>query len=168
MAFRLVEFNKNKDFLINYKFQVDKVNKSKDSRYDMIIGNDILHYNLGTDLMFSEEIIWWGNPHNPFNYDSIPMQTLGTLSDNDMCSMIYDLHTTSPILQQEEDRQRRILDAEYTKVDINDMVNGLDIAKASKTKLKQTLNKFPTLFGGGLGLLNIRPVEIELQPGSEP
>ena len=49
------------------------------------------------------------------------------------------------------------------------MVNGLDIAKASITKLKQTLNKFPTLFGGGLGLLDIRrPVDIELQPGSKP
>ena len=47
------------------------------------------------------------------------------------------------------------------------MVNGLDIAKASKAKLKQTLNKFPTLFGGGLDLLDIRPVDIELQPGSK-
>ena len=27
VAFRLVEFNKNKDLLINYKFQVDEVNK---------------------------------------------------------------------------------------------------------------------------------------------
>ena len=57
---------------------MDEVNKSKDSRYDMIIGNDILH-DLGIDLMFSEERIWWGNPHNPFDYDSIPMKTLGTL-----------------------------------------------------------------------------------------
>ena len=31
MAFRLVEFNKNTDLLINYKFQVDKVNNTKDS-----------------------------------------------------------------------------------------------------------------------------------------
>ena len=72
VAFRLIEFNKNKDLLINYKFQVDEVNKSKDSRYDMIIGNDILH-DLGIDLMFSKETIWWKNPHNP--YDSIPMKT---------------------------------------------------------------------------------------------
>ena len=53
-------------------------------------------------------------------------------------------------------------------MDIDDRVNGLDIAKASKTKLNQTLNKFPTLFGGGLGLLDIRPVDIELQSGSKP
>ena len=128
VAFRLVEFNKNKDFLINYKFQVDEVNKSKDSRYDMIIGNDILH-DLGIDLMFSEERIWWGNPHNPFDYDSIPMKTLGTFSDNETCSMIYDLHTTSPILQQEEDRHRRILDADYSKVDIDQIVNSLTLQK---------------------------------------
>ena len=162
MAFRLIEFNKNKDLLINYKFQVDEVNKTKDSRYDMIISNDILH-ELGIDLLFSEERIRWGNPRNPFDYDSIPMKTLGILSDNITCSMIYDLHTTSPILQQQQDRQTRILGADYSQVDINDMVNGLDIAKASKAKLKQTLNKIPTLFGGGLGLLDIKPVDIELQ-----
>ena len=75
----------------------------------MIIGNDIL-YDLGIDLMFSKERILWGNPHNPLDYDSIPMKTLGTLSDNEMCSMIYDLHTTSPILQQIEDKHRRILE----------------------------------------------------------
>ena len=89
-------------------------------------------------------------------------------SDKETCSMIYDLHTTSPILQQQQDRQRKILDVNYSKVDIDDMINGLKITKASKTKLKQTLNKFPTLFRGGLGLLNIRPVDIELQPGSKP
>ena len=44
----------------------------------------------------------------------------------------------------------------------------MDIAKATKKKLKQTLNKFPTLFGGGLGLLDIKPVDIELKPGSKP
>ena len=133
----------------------------------MIIGNDILH-DLGIDLMFSKERIQWGNPNNLFDYDSIPIKILGILSDKTTCSMIYDLHTTSPILQQEEDRQRRILDADYSKVDIDDMVNGLDIANASKAKLKQTLNKFPTLFGGRLGLLNIRPINIKLQPGSKP
>ena len=96
------------------------------------------------------------------------MKILGIMSDVKMCNMIYDLHTTSLILQQQQDRQTRILDADYSKVDIDNMVNGLDIAKASKTKLRQTLNKFPTLFWGGLGLLDIRPVGIELYPGSKP
>lgn len=40
---------------------------------------------------------------------------------------------------------------------------GLDIAKAIKLKLKKTLKKFPTLFGGGLGTLKMNPVNIKLK-----
>ena len=43
------------------------------------------------------------------------------------------------------------------------MVNGLDIAKATKHKLKATLKKYPTLFGGGLDTLDMQHVEIELK-----
>ena len=43
IVFRLVEFNKSKGLIINYMFQVDKLNKSKDSKYNMIIGSNILH-----------------------------------------------------------------------------------------------------------------------------
>ena len=45
---------------------------------------------------------------------------------------------TSLILQHQEYRQSKILDTNYSKVDIDNMVNGLDIAKTSKVKLKQT------------------------------
>ena len=90
VAFKLVEFNKNKDLLINYKFQVDKVNKSKDSKYDMVIGNDIL-YDLQIDLLYSEERIRLGSPNNPFEYNSITMKELGSMSDTESCAILYDL-----------------------------------------------------------------------------
>jgi hypothetical protein len=32
----------------------------------------------------------------------------------------------------------------------------------------QTIKKFPTLFGGGLGMLNIKPVRLELIDGAKP
>jgi hypothetical protein len=32
----------------------------------------------------------------------------------------------------------------------------------------QTLKKFPTLFGGGLGMLNIKPVKLALIDGAKP
>ena len=70
----------------------------------MIIGSDIMH-GLNIDLLFSEEIIRWGSAQNPFDYDSIPMEELGVVSDTDVYSMIYNLNTTSPILQQEEEQQ---------------------------------------------------------------
>jgi hypothetical protein len=34
-----------------------------------------------------------------------------------------------------------------------------------KQLLGETLKKFPTLFGGGLGMLNIKPVKLELIDG---
>jgi hypothetical protein len=34
--------------------------------------------------------------------------------------------------------------------------------------LGKTLKKFPTFFGGGLGLINIKPVKLELIDGSKP
>jgi hypothetical protein len=34
--------------------------------------------------------------------------------------------------------------------------------------LGETLKKFPTLFGGGLGMLNINPVKLELSDGAKP
>jgi hypothetical protein len=34
--------------------------------------------------------------------------------------------------------------------------------------LSKTLKKFPTLFGGGLGMLNIKPVRLELIDGTKP
>jgi hypothetical protein len=37
-----------------------------------------------------------------------------------------------------------------------------------KQILGQTLKKFPTVFGGGLGMLNIKPVSLELIDGEKP
>jgi hypothetical protein len=82
--------------------------------------------------------------------------------------MIYNLHTDSPILKEHEEREAAILDTNYPKVDINIMVNELDIEESSKLKLKRTLKQFPTLFGGGLGRLNIPPVSIELKKDVKP
>ena len=67
-----------------------------------------------------------------------------------------------------EAQHQHILDAGYSKVDLDAMVDELEISPGSRRKLKQTLNKFPTLFGGGLGLLDIQLVSIELQKDAKP
>ena len=48
------------------------------------------------------------------------------------------------------------------------MVDGLEITPPTKQRLKATLKKFPVLFGGGLGLLTIKPVTIKLKEGANP
>ena len=67
-----------------------------------------------------------------------------------------------------EERQDRILDANYTKVDIDEMVDGLDIQNSSKRSLKSMLKKFPKLFGGGLRKLDMEPISISLKEDSKP
>jgi hypothetical protein len=42
------------------------------------------------------------------------------------------------------------------------------LTKQEKQVLGETLKKFPTLFGGGIGMLNIKPVKLELIDGAKP
>ena len=60
------------------------------------------------------------------------------------------------------------MDAEFTKVDIDDMVDDLDIEQSSKRALKKTLKKFPDHFGDGLRLLDMKPVSIKFKEGCKP
>ena len=49
------------------------------------------------------------------------------MSDKESCVILYDLHTTTPMLQAEEKRLGQIVDADYSKVDIVDMVDDSDV-----------------------------------------
>ena len=96
------------------------------------------------------------------------METLGATQNIETCNLIYDLQVDSPILQTKGKRQRKLLDANYTKIDIDDMVKALDIPRETKWKLTAKLKKFKTLFGEGLGKLDIELIDIELKPGTKP
>ena len=78
------------------------------------------------------------------------------------------MHLDSLILKETEEKVKKILDSDYSKVDINKMVNGLDIHWDSKRELKKTLKKFPTLFGGGLGTLVGEEAKIVLKKDAKP
>ena len=63
--------------------------------------------------------------------------------------MLYRLHTNAHILKEAEEQAEWIFDADYLKVNINEMVDDLNINKDIKWKLKETLKKFLIFFGGG-------------------
>ena len=48
------------------------------------------------------------------------------------------------------------------------MVSKLDVPRDTKRKLAKSLKKFNTLFGGGLGKLDMEPIDIELKEGTKP
>jgi hypothetical protein len=75
--------------------------------------------------------------------------------------MLYHAANEPDILQAAEKRQNRILDADYRKVEVDTFVEELKHLKMDEKQiLGQTLKKFPTLFGGRLGMLNIKPVRL--------
>ena len=123
----------------------------------MIIGSDIMELE-GIDILYSDHVMIRDGV-------CVPLKLQGELSDGGYCERLYNMHTDSPILQQMEERQGRILDKNYTKVDIDEMVDGLDIQCSSKRSLKSTLKKFPKLFGGDLGKLDMGPASISLKEG---
>jgi hypothetical protein len=83
--------------------------------------------------------------------------------------MLYHAANEPDILQESEKRQNRILDADYLKVEVDPFVEELKhLTMDEKKILGETLKKFPTLFGGGLGMLNIKPVKLELIDGAKP
>ena len=139
--------------------------QQKDTNYDMIIGSDLMD-DLGIVLDYYDKVI---RIKNPKYEDSIPMKKLGMLQCNKISQMIYDMHTESPVLQQEEERQSKILDCNYSKVDIQKLVSDLDLSRDSKRKLIKSLSKFQKLFSGGLGKVELKePIDIELEKDATP
>jgi hypothetical protein len=75
--------------------------------------------------------------------------------------MLYHAANEPDILQEAEKRKHRIY-ADYRKVEVGQFVEELEhLTMDEKQILGQTLKNFPTLFGGGLGMLNIKPVRLE-------
>ena len=60
----------------------------------------------------------------------------GTIIDEDICHIRCSLHTNAPILKETEERDERILDANYSKVNINKMIDKLKIKNNIKQKKK--------------------------------
>ena len=85
----------------------------------MIIGSDIM-LEMGIDVLYSGHCMVRDSVHDP-------LKLPGELSNGRYCERLFNMHTDSPILQQMEERQGRILDANYTRYDIDDIVDSLDI-----------------------------------------
>jgi hypothetical protein len=113
-------------------------------------------------LNFESRTIQWED-------DQIEMRPSGIITDEDSMDLIYQMTQEPSILQQAEERQARILDADYSKVEMTEHVNSLEhLNSDEKRELANTLNRFPTLFGGGLGALDIEPIHLELKEGAKP
>jgi hypothetical protein len=127
----------------------------------MIMGMDLMT-SIGITVDCEQRFIRWGGKE-------IPLKIRATLNNDEILHMLYHAANEPDILQEAEKRQNRILDDDYRKVEVDPFVQELKhLTMDEKQILSKTLRKFPTLFGGGLGMLNIKPVRLELIDGATP
>ena len=115
ISFKLVEFSHNK--VINWTVHVDDQTDPTKSKYDMIIGSDLLS-ELKIDLLYSQQQIVWDEV-------VVPMKDRGTISSEELLQDIYELTKDSTIIQMSEERHNEIIKAMYGKVSIKDHVKTL-------------------------------------------
>ena len=155
IQFRLSEFNTSK--IITWNCHIDETSDPTKAQYDMIIGTDLMT-ELGIDINFSTNKMSWEGV-------DIPMRPKNLITDPDVAADIYHTTMEAPIIQTAEERQQRILDADYSATDIGAYTKNLShLDGTQQSKLYRLLIQYPNLFKGGLGTLNIPPVHLELRP----
>jgi RNase H-like domain found in reverse transcriptase/Reverse transcriptase (RNA-dependent DNA polymerase)/Integrase zinc binding domain len=156
---KLPEFSTNKT--ITWIAHVDETTNQNKAMFDLIIGLDLMEA-LGIAISFRDNTITWDDV-------SIPMKERGLITDMNAREIIFHTAVQSPIITKAETRQKTILDADYSKVDIDETVDQLEhICDEVKRKLKQILKKTPNAFKGGLGTLKIKPISLQLKPNAKP
>jgi hypothetical protein len=159
-------FTTNYESLLNFKFpelstskvvtwqaHVDDKTSSKEAAYDMIMCMDSTT-SIAITVDCEERCIRWGGTE-------IPLETRATLNDDEILHMLYNAANEPDILQEAEKRKNRILYADYRKVEVDIFAQELEhLTKDAEQILGNTLKKSPTLFEGGLGMLNIKPVRL--------
>jgi hypothetical protein len=159
LDFKFPELSTSK--VVTWQARVDDKNSSKEAACDMIMGMDLMTF-IGITVDCEQRGIIWGGTE-------IHLITRNTLSGDEILHMLYNAADEPDILQEAENRQNRILDTDYRKVEVDPFVQELEYpTEDEKQTLGKTLKKFPTLFGGGLGMLKREHVKLELIDGKKP
>ena len=128
----------------------------------MIIGTDLLS-ELCMEINFNTQRIIWEEGVE------IPMKDKHVISDIRNATAIYHQSIEPTVLKEAEARQKRVLDADYSALDLDDYAHkGTHLSTEQQEKLICSIQKYLKLFRGGLGVLKqVPPVHLELWPLSK-
>ena len=153
IKFILPAFHKKRD--ISWRAYVDETDKLS-SRYDMIIGRDLLE-ELGINFLFSEKLMEWDNA------------TTSMLDPDVFCKEFIDeleheiFYMHDPVTTEAE-RIQDILDAKYCQADLDKIVKDCEqLSEEEQEKLLTLLKKYEDLFDGTVGTWTTAPVELYLK-----
>jgi hypothetical protein len=121
--------------VVIWQTRVDDKTSSKESTYDMIMGMGLMT-SIGITLDCEQRCIRWGRTE-------IPLKARNTLSDTEILHMLYHTANEPDLLEEAENRQNRILDAEYRNIEVDPFVQELSHLTEDETQvLGKTLKRF--------------------------
>ena len=133
--------------------------------YDMIIGRDLLT-KLQIDIRFSDRTIKWEDKIVQMKSFSDIWEGIHPTREEMRATFIRPVEPR--VTQEETDRVVKILDADYEKANLDEVVeNATSLNREQKRKLLKTLKKFERLFDGTLGRWKTDPVKIQLKEGAK-
>ena len=109
MDFKFPELDPTKT--ITYVVHADDTTNAAAAPYDMILGMDLMT-EIGIYVNTDDKIVVWKDR-------TIPLKERGALQDSNDVQQLYHMAVTPPVIQRAEERQRTILDADYSQVDID-------------------------------------------------
>ena len=140
------------------------IDENPESTYDMIIGRD-LQSALRMDISFSTSSLIW-------NEIAIPMRTGQQRSKEALNAYLDNVIETSSepeILREELYEARKILDSNYKKADLEEVVRNIPhLTAEQKNQVSSMLYQYESLFEGRLGLWDTPPITLELEEGAKP
>lgn len=154
--FALPEFFKNRE--IKWTMYVDETTNL--SRYDMIIGRDLMT-ELGMDIKFSTGEMTWDNA-------SIPLRDIKCLDDENIDKLENEIYFMEDPDTTDAERIQQIVSAKYSPADLKEEVSKLNLDDTDKESLFNLLTKYNSLFDGTLGIWKSEPVHLELKPDAKP
>ncbi len=159
LELKLPAFHENK--VIHWEAFVEPTSNDL-GKYDLIIGRDLMH-EIGLDILFSKEKMVWDNA-------SVSMQHSSFLDEDRWVDLLENelMQSHDPITTDAE-RIQQIIDAKYSKADLDQLVKELTHLKPiERDMLLKLLLKFEHLFDGSLGTWNTEPVDLHLKDPNAP
>ena len=158
-AFTLPEFHEGRD--ISWTMYVDESDNT-DSRYDMIIGRDLLD-ELGFDFLFSEGLMKWDNA-------TVPMRSPKWLYNDRIDDFEEEIYSMHDLVTTEAEHIQEILDHKYAPADLDALVEeSKHLSVPEQRLLSKLLNKYQDLFDGTLGVWDVGQYDLELKdPETKP
>ena len=156
--FYLPEFSTQE--CVKWNFHVDTTKRATKSRYDMIIGRDLLE-QLPLDIKFSDKTMSWQGI-------TIPMKLADELDSQNINEIVEQCYETGH-LHDVTQRTMQILDASYEKADLQSITSKCTyLSKEERAALLKLLHRYEDLFDGTLGTWNGPEIELKLKKDAVP